>query len=49
MRHTKVAILRDTLHALESMRRCGEILDLPYEWGEEFAMSLGSGYKVKSG
>jgi hypothetical protein len=37
----------DTLHALESMRRDAEIIDLPYGWGEEFAMNIDSGYKVK--
>lgn len=42
------AILRDALHALESIRHGGEIIDLPYEWGEEFAMNLGSGYRAKS-
>lgn len=41
-------ILRDALHALESVARGGEIVDLPYAWGEEFAMNLGAGYRVKS-
>ena len=42
------AILLDALHALESVERAGEIIDLPYEWGEEFAMKLGSGYSASS-
>jgi hypothetical protein len=41
-------ILIDALQALESMKAAGEILDLPYEWGDEFAMNLGSGYRAKS-
>jgi hypothetical protein len=44
----QLAILRDALHALESIQRGGEIIDLPYEWGEKFAMNLGSGYRAKS-
>jgi hypothetical protein len=40
-------ILCDTLHVLESMRRGAEIIDLPCGWGDEFAMNLDSGYKVK--
>jgi len=38
------AILLDALNALESIRRGGEMIDLPYEWPEPFAMNLGSGY-----
>jgi D-proline reductase (dithiol) PrdB len=41
-------ILRDALHALASAERGGEIIDLQYDWGEEFAMNLGSGYRAKS-
>ena len=43
----RLVIPCDTLHALESMRRDAEIIDLPYGWGEEFAMNIDSGYKVK--
>ena len=43
-----LAALLDALHALESMKTGGEIVDLPYEWGEQFAMNLGSGYRTKS-
>ena len=42
------AILRDALHALESIQHGGEIIELPCEWGEEFSMNLGSGYRAKS-
>jgi hypothetical protein len=42
------AILRDSLHALETIQRGGEIIDLPYEWSAEFTMNLGSGYRAKS-
>ncbi len=42
------AILRDALAALESIASGGEIIDLPYEWHEEFAMNLGAGYQSKS-
>ena len=42
------SILRDALQALKSVARGGEIIDLPYEWGEEFAMNLGSGYRAKN-
>ena len=41
-------ILLDVLHALESVKTGGEIIDLPYEWGEQFAMNLGSGYRAKN-
>ena len=41
-------ILLDVLRALESVKTGGEIIDLPYEWGEQFAMNLGSGYRAKS-
>jgi hypothetical protein len=34
-------ILLDALHALESVKTGGEIIDLPYEWGEQFGMNLG--------
>ncbi len=37
-------ILLDALHALESINRGGEMIDLPYEWDVSFAMNLGSGY-----
>jgi hypothetical protein len=40
-------ILLDALHALDSVRRGGELIDLPYDWGEEFAMNLGAGYRAK--
>ena len=41
-------ILLDALLALESMKSGGGIVDLPYEWGEQFAMNLGSGYRTKA-
>jgi D-proline reductase (dithiol) PrdB len=37
-------ILLDALHALESIQRGGEMIDLPYQWHVPFAMNLGSGY-----
>jgi D-proline reductase (dithiol) PrdB len=40
-------ILLDALRALESVEVGGELIDLPYEWGEEFGMNLGSGYRAK--
>lgn len=36
-------ILLDALDALESMRHAGEIIDLPYQWEEPFALKLASG------
>lgn len=41
-------ILLDALRALESLKVGGEIIDLPYEWGEPFGLNLGSGYRAKS-
>ena len=38
-------ILLDALHALETATMGGKIIDLPYEWHQEFGMNLGSGYK----
>jgi D-proline reductase (dithiol) PrdB len=37
-------ILLDALHALESIKHGGAMIDLPYEWDKPFAMNLGSGY-----
>ncbi len=36
------AILLDALRALESVTKGGELIDLPYEWGENFDMDLGA-------
>lgn len=33
-------ILLDALHALESVKAGGELIELGYEWGGEFAMKL---------
>jgi D-proline reductase (dithiol) PrdB len=38
------AILLDALRALETVREGGALIDLPYTWGEDFGMNLGSGY-----
>jgi D-proline reductase (dithiol) PrdB len=38
------AILLDALRALESVEIGGTLIDLPYSWGEDFALRLGSGY-----
>lgn len=37
-------ILLDALRALDSITRAGDLIDLPYEWPQPFAMNLGSGY-----
>lgn len=42
-------ILLDALHALETMREGGALLDLPYQWGEPFGMNLGTGYGNRQG
>lgn len=47
-RQQQRTILLDALHALESVETPGAMIDLPYEWGEEFGMNLGSGYKAKT-
>lgn len=36
-------ILLNALHALEAVKAGGEIIDLPYEWGEQFGLKLASG------
>jgi hypothetical protein len=36
------AILLDALRALESVTEGGELIDLPYEWAEDFDMDLGT-------
>ncbi len=41
------AILRDALQMLESAANGGALIDLAYEWGEEFGMNLGAGYRAK--
>ena len=35
-------ILIDALHALEAVRTGGEMIDLPYEWSEDFGLKLSS-------
>jgi D-proline reductase (dithiol) PrdB len=42
------AILLDVLHALERAQEGGAVIDLPYEWGEDFDMNLGSGYRSQA-
>jgi len=37
------AILLDALKRLEEARHGGEIIDLAYEWGEEFNLHTGGG------
>ena len=41
-------ILLDALLALESIKRGGEIIDLPYEWDVPFEIYLGSGGRAKT-
>jgi len=41
-------VLLDALYTLESVKVGGELIELPYEWGEEFAMNLGSGYSAQT-
>jgi D-proline reductase (dithiol) PrdB len=40
-------VLRDALAALESVEVGGALIDLPYDWGEEFDMKLGAGYRAR--
>jgi D-proline reductase (dithiol) PrdB len=42
------AILLDALHAVETVQEGGASIDLPYEWGEDFDMNLGSGYRSQA-
>ena len=42
------AVLLDALTAFETIRSPGGIIDLPYQWHEDFEMKLGSGYQSKS-
>ncbi|MHB8381526.1 MAG: hypothetical protein ACYDC3_04190 [Candidatus Binataceae bacterium] len=37
------AILLDALRMLEDARHGGELIDLPYQWGEEFELHTGGG------
>jgi D-proline reductase (dithiol) PrdB len=41
-------ILLEALRALESIKRGGDMIDLPYKWDLEFGMNLGSGYRAKT-
>jgi D-proline reductase (dithiol) PrdB len=41
-------ILLDALRALQSIKRGGDMIDLPYKWDLEFGMNLGSGYRAKT-
>ena len=42
------AILLDVLHAIERVQEGGALIDLSYEWGEDFGMNLGSGYGAQA-
>jgi D-proline reductase (dithiol) PrdB len=42
------AILLDVLRALESVTEGGELIDLPYEWGENFDMDLAAYESVRN-
>ena len=42
------AILLDALRTLETAQEGDILIDLPYEWGEEFDMNLGSGYRSQA-
>ncbi len=42
------AILLDALHALETVASGGTLIDLPYEWHEDFSVYLGSGARKSS-
>ncbi len=44
----QTTILLDVLRTLESVQEGGTLIDLPYEWGEEFDMNLGSGYQSQA-
>jgi D-proline reductase (dithiol) PrdB len=46
---TQRAILLDALRALTSVHEGGVLIDLPYQWGENFGMNLGSGYGKREG
>lgn len=37
-------ILLDALNSLYSIKNGGALVDLSYQWGEDFRMNLGSGY-----
>jgi hypothetical protein len=41
-------ILLDALRAVETVPKGGTVIDLPYEWGEDFDMNLGSGYRSQA-
>jgi D-proline reductase (dithiol) PrdB len=41
------AILLDALRAVETVKIGGMLIDLPYSWGEDFVLRLGSGYQAK--
>lgn len=43
------AILLDALGALVSVDEAGALIDLPYQWGADFGMNLGSGYGKREG
>jgi D-proline reductase (dithiol) PrdB len=41
-------ILLDVLHTIERVQEGGALIDLPYEWGEDFDLNLGSGYRSQA-
>jgi len=37
----QINIIKDALNTLETLQELGQIVDLPYDWGEEFTYTPG--------
>ena len=37
----QMSIIKDALHTLKTLKEPGKIVDLPYDWGEEFTFASG--------
>ena len=46
-RELQMSIIRDALKALKSITEPGTIIDLPYEWGEDFDCVSGQQWTTK--
>ncbi len=42
-RELQTSIIKDALNTLKTLQEPGQIVDLPYDWGEEFTFAPGKG------
>ena len=45
-RELQMSIIKDALQALSTLDEPGTVVDLPYEWGEDFGFGVADGYQL---